>query len=391
MTVSASSSPCEDGSPRWNARQETWRGIRIPRSFLVIAAFSLWLPIGAIAQEKTEECGTSRAADSLAWNRIFAEQRTVQLETPPEHPVIRIADLDVGEHGKIFVLDEADYDLKAFAPDGSFLGVFGERGSEAGRFIHPVSVAVTGDSTIGVVDDGRMRLIVYSVSGTLLRETPLPIRPVGKVIWLANGFAVGGLGPVVPSRPLPDTRSVHLLAANGSIKTSVVDMPDFFRERPAVARNRVPLIAPALHPGHTGEILTTWRVADHLYRVDTDGTVTDTVGLPETEHFRGPRIALKNVPSRAHSRILTLGSPIIRLISAKEVVLVGYFAAFQDNGRIRYHIFDGDLAHIASDVSGPSVFTGRDSLVVAARAVPRSGAGEMPTKIEIVTYRVCPK
>jgi DNA-binding beta-propeller fold protein YncE len=58
----------------------------------------------------------------------------------------------IGPDGSIFVADFYNDRVQKFAPDGSFLSVFGEAGDGPGQFGHAMAVAVADDGSVFVAD-----------------------------------------------------------------------------------------------------------------------------------------------------------------------------------------------------------------------------------------------
>ena len=73
-----------------------------------------------------------------------------------------VTSLAVGPKGHVFVADFYNHRIQKFAPDGTFLTSFGERGSGPGQFEYPIAVDVTADGMVFVVDYANNRVQKWS-------------------------------------------------------------------------------------------------------------------------------------------------------------------------------------------------------------------------------------
>lgn len=75
---------------------------------------------------------------------------------------------------EIFVTDTGNERVQVFAPDGTFLRAFGGFGSEPGRLIEPVGIAIGPDGNVYVADTGNARISVFGQDGTAITQIPVP-------------------------------------------------------------------------------------------------------------------------------------------------------------------------------------------------------------------------
>lgn len=82
--------------------------------------------------------------------------------------------------GEIFVTDTGNERVQVFGPDGTFLRAFGGFGSEPGKLVEPVGIAIGPDNNVYVADSGNARLSVFTKDGTPVSQFPVPS-------WQAQG------------------------------------------------------------------------------------------------------------------------------------------------------------------------------------------------------------
>ena len=75
--------------------------------------------------------------------------------------------------GEIFVTDTGNERVQVFGPDGTFLRAFGGFGSEPGKLVEPVGIAIGPDDNVYVADSGNARLSVFTKDGTPVRQYPV--------------------------------------------------------------------------------------------------------------------------------------------------------------------------------------------------------------------------
>ncbi len=75
---------------------------------------------------------------------------------------------------EIYVTDTGNERIQVFGLDGTFLRAFGGFGTEPGRLIEPVGVAVGGDGMVYVADSGNARISVFGPDGSAVTQWPVP-------------------------------------------------------------------------------------------------------------------------------------------------------------------------------------------------------------------------
>jgi hypothetical protein len=128
---------------------------------------------------------------SSPWS--VSEELTFGGEAANEMSVLgRIADLDVDDAGRIYVLDQAARQIRVFDAEGEFqrnIGGPGEGPGEFGRF--PNSVLIVAD-TLLVTDWSLARITRFDLNGAVVRTEPLPTAGGTRSWWQRSGDQVFG-------------------------------------------------------------------------------------------------------------------------------------------------------------------------------------------------------
>ncbi|NIR43241.1 MAG: hypothetical protein GWN99_04860 [Gemmatimonadetes bacterium] len=100
---------------------------------------------------------------------LVADLTIGQFEGPDEYMFGRLRSLAVASDGSIYVFDSHARALRKYAPDGSYLGTFGQEGSGPGEYKRPdAGLAVLPDGRVLLRDPGNARITVYSPDGEYL-------------------------------------------------------------------------------------------------------------------------------------------------------------------------------------------------------------------------------
>jgi DNA-binding beta-propeller fold protein YncE len=172
--------------------------------------------------------------------------------------------------GEIFVTDTGNERVQVFATDGTFLRAFGGFGTEPGKLIEPVGIAVTDDGMVYVADSGNDRVSVFERDGTPV--TQIPIESWQGQAPPLNYIAYGSDGLVYLTSPSagvidvldPETNQVILTSTgpvdtpfeqpmgiavmpNGDVLVSDIGLHDIIRFRPEIPGRSEPA-TPAATP-----------------------------------------------------------------------------------------------------------------------------------------------
>ena len=75
--------------------------------------------------------------------------------------------------GELYVTDTGNERVQVFAPDGTFVRMWGTTGSDEGNLLEPVGIAVTSDGTVLVADSHNARIARFTNDGTPLEAWPV--------------------------------------------------------------------------------------------------------------------------------------------------------------------------------------------------------------------------
>jgi uncharacterized protein (TIGR03663 family) len=76
--------------------------------------------------------------------------------------------------GEIYVTDTGNERVQVFASDGTFLRAFGGYGTEPGKLLEPVGIAIGPDGNVYVADTGNARISVFAKDGTPVTQIAVP-------------------------------------------------------------------------------------------------------------------------------------------------------------------------------------------------------------------------
>lgn len=159
----------------------------------------------ACGGEAPEPVSDSVWPGEAGWRRVMT---IGEADGPEETTFGRIVSLAVTGEGRILVVDRSVPTVRVFAPDGSYLDSWGREGQGPGELKRPdAGIAILPDGRVVVRDPGNSRLQVYSAEGEALDTWPVI---TGQYIN-RNAFGVTGdtlVNPDVinPADPLPEWR-----------------------------------------------------------------------------------------------------------------------------------------------------------------------------------------
>ncbi|MEQ9398019.1 MAG: hypothetical protein RJQ04_02515 [Longimicrobiales bacterium] len=96
------------------------------------------------------------------------------LEGDPDYQLFRVQDALRLDDGRVLVLNAGSHQVRAYAPDGSYLDAWGGQGEGPGEFRSPGSLVPWPGDSVAVWDGGNQRMTVFGTDGALVRSFPLP-------------------------------------------------------------------------------------------------------------------------------------------------------------------------------------------------------------------------
>jgi len=82
-------------------------------------------------------------------------------------------DVDVGDDGKIYVVDSGNHQVAVFDAAGARIASLGAWGVERGQLDNPVGIGIGPEGRIYIADKGNQRIVVFDADGRLRRGIDL--------------------------------------------------------------------------------------------------------------------------------------------------------------------------------------------------------------------------
>lgn len=193
---------------------------------------------------------------------------------PGEEPFGRIADIEIGDDGSVFVLDGLNRTVRVFDQDGTEVRTFGRRGQGPGELERPAKLLWGPYGNLWVLDLGNGRLTVFDPDGGLVATyvpSGLPIVfPFALTFVAADTLRWVGVTSPDPARPRAAWVESHV--ADGEIDpTDQMDLP--FVEWPLLFQHRDEDITLVLPVPLSGEPLFGFDPAGRLWYTHTADTL----------------------------------------------------------------------------------------------------------------------
>jgi len=156
------------------------------RASSILILFSLLVISASCGKQKAEWKGKIEVEDGVTVvknpkepiydENIFnlEEELTIAGEEGKEGQMfMNIVSIDVSEDGTIYVLDGKAANIKVFDSSGRFLKTIGRRGQGPGEFGRPESFSIAPRDEIAVNDPGRRSIQFLDMDGNFLRKIPV--------------------------------------------------------------------------------------------------------------------------------------------------------------------------------------------------------------------------
>ncbi|MFO7894776.1 MAG: 6-bladed beta-propeller [Longimicrobiales bacterium] len=208
-------------------------------------------------------------------------------EGAAEYQFGQIAGIDVGEDGRVYVIDQQAREVRVFDPAGEFVATIGQAGSgpgELGQAAGPVFVA-PGD-TVVVPDVTQQRITLYTAAGELAGSRQLPMTGGVAIKWMkmpADELVQQAMVMAFPGQE--DVEPMNLLIRReptGEVIDTLLRMP--IGESVSFAGNTPNITLFESEPmwtlGPDGHLITGINSEYSLNIYSTDGTLTRIVRKP---------------------------------------------------------------------------------------------------------------
>ena len=321
-------------------------------------------------------------ADAPTIGSTFFEVRRVDLHDLDTARLVAPSVIDISPSGGyILIGDREDYDVKLFDRDGRLLNVISARGEQPGQVFFLDGAAFRSDSSIVVVDGGRMQLMEFGLDGDLIAETYLPVRPITSVQVVGETVLVGGRSP--PTLTDPRVRGVHALDSAGNIAQSLGPQP--LASVGAVPRYLVATV-PFVARSDPDSIVVAWRLTNRLEAIDLRSGEARTFPIGGGLGYVDPDTLLDRLAPEERADVLNLSSPIVGLFVVADHIVVAYFSPATGSDSLRYLIYErsGTFVELVDDP--PLVLgTHADSLL----AIGRPSSLDDDTRYAIRIFSAC--
>lgn len=103
-----------------------------------------------------------------------------------------ISDIEIDEHGNVYLLDAQLSEVKIFTAKGEFVRTIGREGEGPGEFRRPARMFFTEDGNIGVMQTIPAKIVLLTPEGDPVGDHPLPEPEDGGYQLLTSGQASKG-------------------------------------------------------------------------------------------------------------------------------------------------------------------------------------------------------
>lgn len=311
----------------------------------------------------------------MMFEEAFVLVDSLELEQPPNFPIVGIGSIDVSAQGDLLVTDPREARVSLFSPSGELLQVFGRRGEGAGEFDYPSHARFDDKGDIHVVDIQRRLISIFARSGQLKRDVRLPPG------LLPNGIEVDEQGEYwVPGTMLPGSDNENVLFKLDTLGVITAEYMPLANARPLGQQNHQDWFSirnAGIAIGEGGPLVS-FSLLDSIWAIDEmSGNVRSWAIRPEG--YVAPSLPESRITSAPAMMEWLEASQRATGIWGDDSYLVVPFATGS------YHLGDGSVASY-KDVRG-SWHTLLDTPVILGSSGPRLFALARPVA-ERVTINV---
>ena len=302
----------------------------------------------------------------------FVEVSSVDLHDRDTARLVAPRVVDISPSGShILVGDWEEYNVKVFDRRGILQSVIGTRGQRPGSVHLLDGAAFRNDSSIYIADSGRLKLMEFDLTGTLIRETDVPFRPITSVQVMDTTVLIAGRSwPIVDGE---DVWGVHLVGGSGNAGAG-------FGRQPLISVAAVPGALAATAPFATfmgrDSVVVAWRLTNQVTTIDLTTGASRHFPIGRALGYVDPDTVLQELQEAEQIDILNRTSPVVDVFTAGRMILLGYFSPATDSNELRYLIYrqSGEFVELVEDA--PLVRgTYRDSLLVIGRSESAEESG----------------
>jgi hypothetical protein len=151
-------------------------------------------------------------------------------EGEPAYQFGQIAGIDVGQDGRIYVIDQQAREVRVFTPDGEYVRTIGQAGGGPGELSQAAGpVFVAHGDTVVVPDMGQQRITLYTADGKPAGTHALPFTSGIAIKWMktANHDLVQqAMVMALPGQQEVDQKNLLIhREATGAIVDTILEMP----------------------------------------------------------------------------------------------------------------------------------------------------------------------
>lgn len=173
---------------------------------------------GALLSAPGAESAQRRSVQQPAVAEYREELRIGRIEGLGPDVFGRVAAIEVDRLGRIYVLDEKNFRVAVFGPEGQSIRTMGRKGQGPGEFERPMGLAWLSPTEIVVVDLGRY--VVFDTAGQYVRNVRRP------TTFIQNPYGgSAAAGALCDLSVTPDSLSLLVTGSDGAVSKFSLPSP----------------------------------------------------------------------------------------------------------------------------------------------------------------------